>query len=130
MSEAQTIPETVELRLSSASDIPDDPPNIPQYKPSKEDIEIRNKAFTQFWESIQHLQNDPNFERLPIPYNFNAIMDMVFKQITEEEGIERLTNIEIEKYNEIKEEIKERLEEAEESAQSKEKNKKKKNNKH
>jgi hypothetical protein len=128
--EAQTesIP-IAEPQLSLSSDIPDSPPPMPP-KPSKEEIEARNKAFSQFWESIQHLQADPNFERLPIPYNFNAIMDMVFKQITEEEGIERLTTIEVEKYNVIKEEIKERLEEAEQSAQSRENNKKKKNKKH
>jgi len=96
-------------------------------KPTKEQIEARNEAFMKFWEDIKHLQHDPDFQRLPIPYNYNAILDMVYKQISEEEGMERLTGPEIEKYNEIKEELKEKYEEPQEEEEDEKKKKKKKN---
>lgn len=102
-----------------------------KHKPTPEQIQARNEAFLKFWNEIQHLQNDPDFSRLPIPYNYNAILDMIYKQIDEDEGLKRLTGPEIEKYNEIKEEMKEKYDEPEEDEEKPDKKKKKrKNRKH
>jgi len=81
---------------------------IESQKPTPEQVKLRNEAFMSFWESIKHLQHDPDFERLPIPYNYNVILDMIYKQIDEEEGLAKLSPPEIEKYNETKEELKEK----------------------
>lgn len=98
-------------------------------KPTPEQIKARNEAFMNFWENIKHLQNDPDFERLPIPYNYNVILDMIYKQIDEEEGMAKLSPPEIEKYIETKEQLKEKYDNPEEEEEEDKKKKKKKNKK-
>lgn len=96
-------------------------------KPTPEQIKARNEAFMKFWEEIKHLQNDPDFERLPIPYNFQVILDMIYKQISEEEGMAQLTGPEIEKYIETKQDLIEEQEELEDKEEEYKKKKKRKN---
>lgn len=98
-------------------------------EPTPEQIEARNKAFMEFWEGIKHLESDPDFSRLPIPYNYPVILRMIYKEMEEAEGIKKLTPLDIEKYNEIKEELKEKYDEPQEEEYKEEKKKKKRKHK-
>jgi hypothetical protein len=102
---------------------------IENTKRTPEQIKARNEAFMKFWNDIQHLRHDPDFERLPIPYNFQVILDMIYKQISEEEGMSQLTGPDIEKYIETKEELKEKEQGFQEREEEDKKKKKRRNRK-